>query len=592
MRRWIGNSLRRKLSVLMLASTLIPLLFLGIFAFYTSSRVTEQNLNQAGMDTLSQMEGYLQFQLRDVENVSLFLIGQQDVQRFAAGTDDDVELRTRVLGMLVSLVSSKEYIADITVYSNRFDLPVSTATFYRSDLHEQLALEDVTAKRWTRLYTVEDYAGEHRLVSFIRPLRSINDYEPLGWISISLDERTISRNWGEAQLGGGQGEVVLFDGEGNLLSSTDKNRLSESIDALYPGLRQHLDRAKPAKGVSAYGDGRDKKTVLYSRQALGGWTLAGVFPYELYRSQSEYIVRLTVLAVALSVLINALLILFTARRITNPLRLLTRLLTKIDPDEPLPVVPIRSNDEIGQLARSYGLLGTHIEQLKKKLVRNEARKKEADMRALQAQINPHFLYNTLSSVHWIALMADEKKIADMVGALSDFLRFSLNKGNEFCEVRDEISHIKNYVMVQSIRFPDKFDVDYVVHPAAQTKRMVKLLLQPLVENAMIHGVQKKEGKGNIAVSVELRGNRLFFLVLDDGVGMTEERLAFVRNSLRPDGGGETLTEVYGLRNVNERLLLHYGPDAMLHIDSKPQAGTRVSFSTPVLEGSHEDHDRG
>ncbi|MGG1313667.1 cache domain-containing sensor histidine kinase [Cohnella laeviribosi] len=593
MRQWIRNSLQRKLTVLMLISTLIPLLFLGLFSFNTSSQVMEQNINQSGMDTLSQMEGNLQFQMRDIENISLFLIGLRDIQQFAAGSGENNELRTRVLGMLTNLVSSKTYISDITIYSNRFDSSLSTATLYKSDLHRLVDIDRVTEKMWTSLYSVEDYAGEHHVVSFIRPLRSINTYKPLGWILISLDEQVISRHWKEVQLGGGQGEVVLVDGQGLVLSSTNREWLSKPLDSLYPGLKQELDQSAPQKGMRTYGEGEGKKTILYTRDSLAGWTLAGVFPYELYRTQSRYILQLTELAVGLSVLINALLILFIVRRITNPLRLLTRLLSKVNPDEPMPVYQTRSKDEIGQLAQSYSMLGTHIEQLKKKLIRHEARKKEADLRALQAQINPHFLYNTLSSVHWMALMADEKKIADMVGGLSDFLRFSLNKGNEFCEVHQEISHIKNYVTVQSIRFPDKFNVEYVIQPELQDKYMLKLLLQPLVENAMIHGILKKEGTGNITVCIERKGNRMNLMVLDDGIGMTEERLEFVRQSLQPGESGESPTEVYGLRNVNERLLLHYGPDSQLHIESRLHAGTRISFSIPILtEAQHENHDRG
>jgi two-component system sensor histidine kinase YesM len=253
---------------------------------------------------------------------------------------------------------------------------------------------------------------------------------------------------------------------------------------------------------------------------------------------------------------------------------------------------VGSPDEIGKLAESYNMLGMHIEKLKKQLIHNETRKKEADMRALQAQINPHFLYNTLSSIHWIALMTEEKRIADMVGALSDFLRFSLNKGKEFCPVHQELAHIRNYVQVQSIRYPDKFDVDIVVDPELQNHYMLKLLLQPLVENAMIHGIQKKEGKGMITVYVERQANRMGFLVLDDGIGMSEEQLQAVRGNLNPPADQLAPEASYGLRNVHERLQLHYGPEAGLVIESKEHEGTRISFTIPILEEQHENHDRG
>jgi two-component system sensor histidine kinase YesM len=282
---------------------------------------------------------------------------------------------------------------------------------------------------------------------------------------------------------------------------------------------------------------------------------------------------------------------FVIRKVTTPLGSLTRLLTKINPDEPLPHYPVYTSDEIGRLAGSYNLLSTHIEALKKQLIHNETRKKEADMRALQAQINPHFLYNTLSSIHWIALLNEENRIAEMVGALSDFLRFSLNKGKEYCKVSQELAHIRNYVQVQSIRFPDEFTVDYVVDARLSDSFMLKLLLQPLVENAMIHGIQMKEEPGVISIYVELKGNSMYVKVMDDGIGMTEERLREVTESLYP--AEETIANdaSYGLRNVHERLQLHYGLDSGIKIEIRLNEGTCVSFSIPVLEDNHENLDR-
>jgi two-component system sensor histidine kinase YesM len=574
----------------MLVTSLIPLLFLGGFAFSISSKITEEKTEQAGIDTLRQMDGNLRFIIKDVESMSIFLMGQRDIQQYLSGPEDDVSARTRILGFMANLRSSKEYISNITIYpANSFD-PMSTVNLYESDLGNLINIREVTGKMWTGLYSVLDFSGRSNVISFIRPLRSVDNYRTLGWMSISLDEKVISRYWSEPKLGDGQGQVALVNDEGVILSATDKSWLSRPFDSLLPGVSSMM---KPdLYGSLNVGEGQSKKTILYFREPLVGWKLVGIIPFDLYKAQNRYIIQLTVAAVALSVIATSGLILFLIYRVTNPLRALTRLLSKINPEEPLPHYTVGSSDEIGKLAESYNRLGLHIEKLKRQVIRNETQKKEADMRALQAQINPHFLYNTLSSIHWIALMNDEKRIADMVGALSDFLRFSLNKGKEFCPVHQELAHIRNYVQVQSIRYPDKFDVDIVVDPELQDKYMLKLLLQPLVENAMIHGIQKKEGKGMITVYVERKANRMSFLVLDDGVGMPEEQLQAVRRSLRPPSEEQLGPEAsYGLRNVHERLQLHYGPDSGLVIESREHEGTRISFSIPVLEVQHENHDR-
>ncbi|AFC31048.1 histidine kinase internal region [Paenibacillus mucilaginosus 3016] len=588
MRQWLGSSLRRKLSLIMLVTTLLPLLFLGTFAFTTSSRITEEKAKQAGLDTLSQMEAKFRFILGDVENMSLFLIGQREIQAYMSRPDDSIEDQVRILGTMTNLVYSKDYISDITIYPAGGAAPLSTSTVYKSELSNQVDIRQVKDKMWTGLYSIENYLGERSVFSFIRPFRSYNNYQTLGWLSITLDEQELSRIWSEPQLAQGHGRVALQNGQGEIVSASDKSWLSRSGESLFPGLAAGMGAAP--KGQRTLGEGRDETSVLYVREPLFGWTILGVIPAEMYTAQNRYILQLTGIAIVLAVAANAALTLFVIQRVTNPLRALTRLLSKVDPDAPLPRYPEESRDEIGRLARSYNRLGLHIEQLKTQLIQGETRKKEADMRALQAQINPHFLYNTLSSIHWIALLTEEHRIARMVGALSDFLRFSLNKGREFCTVAQELAHIRNYVQVQSIRFPDEFKVDFIVDERLNETYMLKLLLQPLVENAMIHGIQNKEAPGVISIYAEQKGSVMSFKVMDDGAGMTEERLREVTESLggRPAAGAPDAG--YGLRNVHERLELHYGKGCGLVIESRPDAGTCVSFSIPVMEEPHEDPD--
>lgn len=590
MRKWFSYSLQRKLSVIMLVTTLIPLLFLGIFAFITSSNVTEDKAQQAGLHSLAQMDAKFRFILKDVESMSIFLIGQRDLQAFLSRSDDNLDARNQVLGLMTNLVYSKDYISNITIYPNNDLPPLSTATIYNSGLSDQLTVNQLTEKLWTGLYPIENYQGNRQVFSFIRPMRSINSTQTtLGWLSISLDEQVLSRIWSEPQLAEGNGQVALLNDSLKITSATTKSWLSQSSDDLFPGLQDYMHRK--TSGVWTSGEGKDQMSILFYRDPLMNWTLIGSIPSELYRAQNRYILQLTGIAVVLAVVTNVILTLFVIRRVTTPLGSLTRLLSKINPNEPLPRYQATTSDEIGRLANSYNLLGTHIEELKVQLIHNETRKKETDMLALQAQINPHFLYNTLSSIHWIALLSEENKIAEMVGALSDFLRFSLNKGKEYCKVSQELAHIRNYVQVQSIRFPDEFTVEYTIDARVNDATMLKLLLQPLVENAMIHGIQMKEEPGVISIYVEQKGNMMHFKVIDDGVGMNEDRLQEVIHSLYPPVGMLPSDASYGLRNVHERLQLHYGVDSGIKIESRVNEGTCISFSIPVLEAVHEDIDR-
>ncbi|MBB6732472.1 cache domain-containing sensor histidine kinase [Cohnella zeiphila] len=581
--RWIAASLQRKLSLLMLASTLLPLALLGVFTYKVSTDVTEQKLLQSGVDTLGQMQGKLRFVISDIESLSITLIGQSDIQLYLSTTAVNEQVKTRILSFMSDLTSSKNYISNIAIYPKQFNPPLSTTNVYESTLDRQVDLAKVKEKRWTGLYDMTDFAGTHRVLSLIRPMRSIYTLEPIGWLIVSVDESAIADIWSEVGFGEGKGRVLLLGGDGSVLSSTERAWLARPVEELFPDIPWKADGASNYSRFR-YGKGSGAMNAIVYPEPSTGWTLMGLTPESLNRSQNRYILQLSAAAVVISIVMNAGLILFVIQRVTNPLKVLARLLSKINPDEPVPVYHPSSSDEIGQLSKSYNKLGSHIKQLKEQLIRDETRKKEADIRALQAQINPHFLYNTLSSVHWMALMSEEKRIAEMVGALSDFLQFSLNKGNDYCPVRQEFAHIRNYAQIQALRYPGQFEVECIVDPELSDKYMLKLLLQPLLENAMIHGILKKGEQGTIAVYLEQRGGDMHFLVLDDGIGMTGERLRQLRDSLAEPELPEHAAAGYGLRNVNERLRLHYGPRSCLRIDSRPGAGTRISFSIPILEG--------
>lgn len=592
MHRLVSHSLQRKLSIMMIISTMIPLLFLGVFSYVTSSRMTERMTKQTGTDTLRRIHESLRVIAQDVQDMSIFLTGDNDVQQYMRGFDFDAPERSRILAMTMNLIQSKDYISNISLYSQNKLMPLQTNSVYYSELSSMLADWDLSGKTWTSLYINRTMNGSENVLSFLRGVRSMQNLEPLGFISISISESALTRYIAEPNFGVGGGDLVLLDRHGVVVSGNRQEWLAKRWSELFP----HTNPAdwSGSSGSFTYDREDGKLTVLYDRIPGPDWTLVGLVPYELYSRENRYIWLLTATAVSLAAALTTGLIVFFVRYVTKPLKVISRLLMRLDPNEPMPLYQYESPDEVGRLVGSYNQLGEHIRRLKEQVIRLETRKKEADMRSLQAQINPHFLYNTLSSIHWIALMSEDQRMANMVGALSDFLRFSLNKGKDYCPVRQEINHVKNYAVIQQIRFPNRFDVSYDVDPRTLEYPMLKLLLQPLVENAMIHGIQKDGRRGAIYIGAALEAGGIRFTVQDDGAGMKAEDAARLTEELArlPTDDADSSTGSYGLRNVNERLLLHYGKAARLAIQSEEGVGTRVTFIIPAKENAHENHDRG
>lgn len=212
-------------------------------------------------------------------------------------------------------------------------------------------------------------------------------------------------------------------------------------------------------------------------------------------------------------------------------------------------------------------------------VKEEQKKlRRSEFELLQSQINPHFLYNTLDAIVWSAEAGNQKQVVNMVGNLSNFFRLSLNKGKEIVSVKEELQHVRSYLEIQQIRYQDILDFEIDIPPEIDEYKIPKLTVQPIVENALYHGIKNKRGGGKITVSAKVKDDHFFIIVEDNGKGMTEERLAEVRKALAE--GISDKNVVYGIYNVNERIRLHYGEEYGVTINSKPDEKTVVLIKLP------------
>ncbi|MDR0266724.1 sensor histidine kinase [Paenibacillus sp.] len=586
MKKWLGKSLKHKLSLLIIMTTLVPLLFLGLFSYTTAEGLAEEKAKSAGMNTLRQVEVYLSTMVKDVENMSLFLIGHNGVQNYLKSPESDLIQQTTIINFLTNLAFSKDYIANIIIEPLSSKPPISFKSIAGSDLMDITATipeyYELHPKWWSDVHQQWTFEGPRKVITLARPIRSTDKYKLVGKVQINLDQAVIAHQIRQAALEKG-GFVMLLDEKDRIIAGPDNLDANLPLSAYYP----NMGSFKGESGFLDYGSGADKKTVLYKTMSSVNWKLVGIIPTQEYRSQNHYFINLTAVAVSVAMLFVIIFVVFLIQKITNPLSALTNFLKNASPEEPLPAIPVKSIDEVGQLIVSYNRLSSRIVKLTDEVKRNESLKKEADMQALQLQINPHFLYNTLSSIHWLALMNRDSKIAEMVGSLSDFLRFSLNNGQEYCPALQEMMHVQNYVSIQSIRYPDKFSFHAQVDAEAQGKLMLKLLLQPLVENAMLHGILKREGPGEITITIRCDGVGMHISVTDNGLGISAERLEWLRKQLMeaPEENPKLAGKGgYGLHNVHSRLVLHYGCDAGLHIESMEHRGTTISFTIPYIEG--------
>ena len=325
----------------------------------------------------------------------------------------------------------------------------------------------------------------------------------------------------------------------------------------------------------------EKYLVTRTDMKTTGWTLVSMVPYKSVMAETMAISGVMILAVAITLIVTLLLLNRILTGVVKPLKKLEKYMVQVNPDNMDQRMEILTDDEIGHLSMKFNQMMDRIRNLKEQVIEEQEDKRKYELQALQAQFNPHFLYNTLDSIIWMAETNDSNIVA-MTEALAKLFRISLNKGNEEISLERELEHVKNYLIIQSMRYADKFTYEISAEPGVERCRTIKLILQPIVENCIYHGIKKKRGTGKITIRAYRREQNLIIEVSDDGCGMPEE---ICRKILSDEIESENISgSGIGVKNVNERIQLRFGKKYGLSYSSEEGVGTTVTYVLPYNEG--------
>lgn len=374
---------------------------------------------------------------------------------------------------------------------------------------------------------------------------------------------------------GNQGYLYLMSGDGELIYHPQM----QLIDA---GLKEENTQA-----ASAYGDGNYQETwqgkdrdVIVKTVGYTGWKIIGVSPEHGFTLNEVKTRLFLVFVVAFFLFLLAVINAYISSKITAPIQELEKPVNALEEGELDTQVYTGGSYEIQHLGRSIGGMARRIQALMNDIVAEHESKRKSEFDTLQSQINPHFLYNTLDIIVWMIENEQKQEAVKVVTALARFFRISLSKGRSIIPVRDELEHVRNYLTIQQKRFKNKFIYQIEAQEEVLSLASLKLMLQPLVENAIYHGMEFMDGDGEITVKVERNEDRLCFTIADNGLGMTKEQveglLTGETRSASKKGSG------IGVKNVNERIRLYFGEDYGLEIFSEPDEGTAIQICLPAV----------
>ena len=421
-------------------------------------------------------------------------------------------------------------------------------------------------------------AGDTDRICVAKAILDFDTMKPIGYINIVYENSYFSS--------------ILEDNSTEYSAASyivnDQGRIMSTNNSPYQGTEFPMDIQILRKQDKAVYDMLNSTQAFYyvGDEMPNCWTLVQtVSVKEFYKNMKRRII-ITALVVLAMLGISLLFVWIATLRIAKPTRELLESMKTLGKENRYPRVKVITQDEIGMIGTEYNRMAENIETLIEKVYKMELAQKQAELEFLQMQINPHFLYNALDTISWKALGEGNTDVSEMSIALAELLRATIKK-ESFISLKEEMSTVKDYLYIQEQRFGDKISVDYQIDENLEDYQVPNFILQPLIENAIIHGLEPKVEKGKLLLRIKKQGEKLYFLIADDGVGMSEREIEILYEQCEENDTSKSI----GIKNVYRRLILCYGENTRFYIKSKKNKGTEIRFSIPLQE-KVKDSDAG
>lgn len=545
-------------------STLIPLLILGAFSYFYMNKVIENKISETTTNLLSLVDWNINTFVNDIQSNGEILVASDDTQNFLKQrelTKEAYETQGATRDLLITIANNNPYIHAVYLgnqYNEYLQLSQGQSVYYGNiyqHIRDTKWFKQIMGKNLYGSWLHDDvnFIESSNLLTYGRPVKDLQTLDEIGVLIFSIDKSIFKDMFKDIQQ---DGEIIIVDDGKIIYSNTD----DEVKDTELPEM---INQAKGNKSKILTLNNQ-KFIVNEEVNKVTNWKIISVIPYKSTVKEPVFIQKVSVILLILSLVIATLSAFLITTKITKQLSLLREVIYKMKKREALENILFDTEDEVGKIGDQFIDLYNKNHELTIELYEAKIKEKEAELRALQSHINPHFLYNTLNSIYWMAEKAKMKSIAKMAVLLANIFKLTLNDGEYITRVKNEIDQVENYLDIQNIRYDNRIQYKINVNEALFEYRIIKLLLQPLVENAVYHGLEMKQGTWEIIINGKQEENSLVFEVIDNGTG-------FDVNSVLPHKTG------YALKNINERIRLQYGPGFGLTIHSEVGKGTTVSL---------------
>lgn len=559
---------------------IIPLILMAVFSYYNTSNIINKKIDTYINQNLHVSAKLIDSTLGGFVSMTDFISQNEDVQRIlkkkAYNNYDEKFDDVQTIYKLTSSVLAAQKL-DVPIYiAGEYMYARFSTTDYFPPVYEYLSGDiykaiDSADKRF--IYYIHRRAegkdSRDITLSIIRQIRNVQDGERLGYVIIDVYDDYFDEVFSN-EKGYSGSNIYLMDNNGTII--TDMVYKTKTGFKFYSGYAGIISSNKSGQFTCSI-DGK-RSMLYYDTLSNSNLKIVQTIPISSLYSDRDVIVNTFLMLIIFFSILAIAVSMILADTISKPVNKLSKLMNRVEKGDMDVNFDINSDDEIGRLGRSFNRMVKEVNRLIKDVYEKQYLLKEAELKSLKHQIDPHFLYNTLESINWMSKLNNNEGVSSAVIALGRLLRYTMSSKGDIVPISEEMEQVKNYLEIQKLRFTDRFQVSIEIEGSLYEKSMLKLLLQPLIENAIIHGLEQKIGKGNLFIKGYLKGQDIVFEIRDDGVGMGNSRVK-----------GEGI----GMENVDRRIKLQYGDGYGISVIEE-DGWTCVKLMVPDIGGSVKEND--
>ncbi len=568
-------TLRKKLILTFTALIVVLGVLIGFFSYQDAKKIVYSNKKSEMADTINRIDININTWVLQVTSLAENTVNNQAVLEILGRDTIPDEKRDYIDEWFHNFAQVFTAVSDIHILDMdgqiRYSYRNHAGTADRERLLACLKAEKSRPGRENWLGTGHSIYGgpEERVVTMVKAFSLTDHTSPDGILVIELNPEL----FGSLLLS----NHSMFPNQYTLIVDQNGDIISTNKNVSHTWLNEIEDRFE--QGIRKFELHWEDKDYYVCGQYNGvtGWKTFSIVSLNDFFPQAKELQSAVFTMVLGAVLLAAILILLISYTFTRPIAKLTTAMKEVEEGNFDIRVVHRSRDEMGRLTDSFNFMTGKINHLVKEVYQEKLAQKNAELEALQAQINPHFLYNTLDSINWMLIDIGAMEISDVIVSLGDILKYSIHGKDVLVPLEEEIRYIESYLCIQKNRLEERLTASIKVQEEARTCMVPKLILQPVVENAILHGVEPQKAGGEIRVEARLLDGDLLITVTDCGEGMDEEELARCRAVISAADAG---TDSIGMRNVDRRIRLHYGEEYGLSVESRKHRGTVITLRMP------------